>query len=213
MDVPCRRDDLPVGVDDSVSGKKENIWNVPNVLTLIRLGLIPVYWYLILTDHYYWALAVFTVASLTDLADGFIARKYNLITDFGKLMDPLADKLMSLSVMLSLTIKGILPWPAPVLLLLKEGTMVVGGLILYSKKVVVHSVWIGKLAQTVVVCSLLSCFFHEAILEHLGFPLHVYLVLAGVALTLIALVYYINMALKLNKEANARIAKEKESGL
>ncbi|MBR3019433.1 MAG: CDP-alcohol phosphatidyltransferase family protein [Clostridia bacterium] len=193
--------------------ERENIWNVPNVLTMIRLGLIPVYWYFILNDQYYWALAVFVVASLTDLADGIIARKYNQITDFGKLMDPLADKLMSLSVMLSLTIKGIIPWPAPLLLLLKEGTMVVGGLILYSKKVVVHSLWIGKLAQTVVVCSLLSCFFHKAINEHLGFPLHVYLVWAGVALTLIALVYYIDVALKLNKEANARIAKEKESGL
>ncbi len=194
-----------------VTGKKEKIWNVPNILTMIRLALIPVYWYLLLTDHYYWALAVFAVASLTDVADGFIARKYNLITDFGKLMDPLADKLMSLSVMLSLTVKGIIPWPAPVLLLLKEGTMVVGGLILYSKKVVVFSEWIGKLAQTVVVGSLLSCFFPEAILARLGFPLHVYLVWAGVALTLIALAYYIRVALKLNKEANDRIAKEKES--
>ena len=197
-----------LGVDKPLTGKKENIWNVPNVLTLIRLGLIPVYWYLILTDHYYWALGVFAVASLTDLADGYIARKYNLITDFGKLMDPLADKLMSLSVMLSLTVKGIIPWPAPVLLLLKEGTMVVGGLILYSKKVVVYSEWIGKLAQTVVVGSLLSCFFHQWILEHLGFPLHVYLVWAGVALTLIALIYYISIALRLNREANARIQNE-----
>jgi len=176
---------------------------------MIRLALIPVYWYFILNDQYYWALGVFAVASLTDVADGWIARKFNLITDFGKLMDPLADKLMSLSVMLSLTVKGIIPWPAPVLLLLKEGTMVVGGLILYSKKVVVFSKWIGKLAQTVVVGSLLSCFFHEWILEHLGFPLHLYLVWAGVALTLIALIYYINIALKLNKEANARMENEK----
>ena len=192
-----------------VSGNKENIWNVPNVLTLIRLALIPIYWYLMLTDHYYWALGVFTVASLTDLADGCIARKYNLITNFGKLMDPLADKLMSLSVMLSLTVKGIIPWPAPVLLLLKEGTMVVGGLILYSKKVVVHSVWVGKLAQTAVVLSLLSCFFHEWIMEQWGSPVHLYLLWAGVVMTLIALVYYINVALKLNKEANARINEEK----
>ncbi|MBR3016429.1 MAG: CDP-alcohol phosphatidyltransferase family protein [Clostridia bacterium] len=193
-----------------MSGKKENIWNVPNVLTMIRLALIPVFWYLILTDHYYWAFGVFAVASLTDLADGFIARKYSLITDFGKLMDPLADKLMSLSVMLSLTIKGVVPWPAPVLLLLKEGTMVVGGLILYSKKVVVFSKWIGKLAQTVVVCSLLSCFFHQWIMEHWGVPVHLYLLWAGVALTLIALVYYIDMALKLNKKANERIKEENE---
>ena len=64
---------------------------------------------------------------------------------------------------------------------------------------------------SVVVGSLLSCFFHQWILEHLGFPLHLYVVWAGVALTLIALAYYIRVALKLNKEANDRIAKEKES--
>ncbi|MBR0408522.1 MAG: CDP-alcohol phosphatidyltransferase family protein [Clostridia bacterium] len=191
-----------------MSKEKENIWNVPNVLTLIRMALIPVYWVLILNDHFYWALAVFAIASLTDVADGFIARKYNLITDFGKLMDPLADKLMSLSVMLSLTIKGVLPPLAVILLFLKEATMVVGGLILYRKEVVVYSAWIGKLAQTVVVCSLLSCFFHEWIIKHLGFPLHVYLVWAGVALTLIALIYYISIALRLNREANARIQNE-----
>jgi len=190
--------------------RKENIWNVPNVLTMLRMALIPVYWFFMLRDQLYAALAVFIIASLTDLADGFIARKYNLITDFGKLMDPLADKLMSLSVMLSLTVKGIVPWPAPVLLLLKEGTMVVGGLILYSKKVVVYSEWIGKLAQTVVVGSLLSCFFHQWIQEHLGFPLHIYLVWVGVALTLIALTYYITVALRLNKEANQRIENEKK---
>ncbi len=179
-----------------MSGEKENIWNVPNVLTMIRLALIPVYWYFILNDQYYWALGVFAVASLTDVADGCIARKFNLITDFGKLMDPLADKLMSLSVMLSLTVKGIIPWPAPVLLLLKEGTMVVGGLILYSKKVVVYSKWIGKLAQAVMVCALLSCFFHEWLQAQLGFPLHLYLLWTGVALTLTALVVYTTGAVK-----------------
>lgn len=187
--------------------------NLPNKLTVSRVLFIPVIMVLLLVEGipYRWLLSgiCFGLASLTDMLDGRIARSRNLITDFGKLMDPLADKLMSLSVMLSLTVKGIIPWPAPVLLLLKEGTMVVGGLILYSKKVVVYSKWIGKLAQTVVVCSLLSCFFHEWILKHLGFPLHVYLVWAGVALTLIALVYYIDIALRLNKEANARMESEK----
>ena len=190
--------------------ERENIWNVPNVLTLIRFGMIPVYWYLILNDHFYAALAVFAFASLTDVADGFIARKYNLITNFGKLMDPLADKLMSISVMLSLAVKHIIPWVAPLLLFLKEGTMVVGGIILYRKKVVVYSKWIGKAAQTVVVCSLITCFFHEWINTHLGFPLHLYLVWAGVILTLCALVYYITMALRLNREAESRLREEEK---
>ena len=181
--------------------EKENIWNVPNALTMIRFLLIPVYWYFILNDRFYPALIVFVAASLTDLADGYIARRFNLITNFGKLMDPLADKVMSISVMLSLAIKGIVPWAAVAILFLKEGVLVVGGILLYRRNVVVYSKWIGKLAQTVVVCSLISCFFHEWINTHLGFPLHVYLVWAGVGLTLCALIYYVVMALRMNKEA------------
>ena len=128
--------------------EKENIWNVPNVLTMIRMGLIPVYWILMLNDHFYVAFAVFAAASLTDIADGFIARKYQLITNFGKLMDPLADKLMSISVMLSMAIKGIAPWAVLIILLCKEAVMVMGGVVLYRNDVVVYSIWIGKLAQT-----------------------------------------------------------------
>ena len=181
--------------------KHQNIWNVPNVLTMIRMALIPVYWVLILNDHFYAALFVFIAASLTDLADGFIARKYDQITDFGKLMDPLADKLMSVSVMLSMAIKGIAPWAVLIILLCKEMTMVIGGLVLYRLKVVVYSIWIGKLAQTVVVCSLLACFFHEWLLTHLGFPLHLYLLWLGVALTLTALGVYAAQAFRLYREA------------
>ncbi len=170
--------------------EKENIWNVPNVLTLIRMGLIPVYWILMLNDHFYAAFAVFAAASLTDIAAGFIARKYQLITNFGKLMDPLADKLMSISVMLSMAIKGIVPWAVLAILLLKEGLMVAGGALLYRRGVVVYAIWIGKLAQFTVVCALLSCFFHEQLAEALGFPLHLLLLWLGVALTLTALVIY-----------------------
>ena len=71
-----------------------NVWNVPNVLTMIRLALIPAFVALHACGHAKLALLVFCIASATDWLDGYIARKHNLITDFGKLMDPLADKLM-----------------------------------------------------------------------------------------------------------------------
>ena len=188
--------------------EKENIWNVPNVLTLIRMGLIPVYWILMLNDHFYAAFAVFAAASLTDIADGFIARKYQLITNFGKLMDPLADKLMSISVMLSMAIKGIAPWAVLIILLCKEAVMVVGGVVLYRNDVVVYSIWIGKLAQTVVVLSLLSCFFHEWLQAQLGFPLHLYLLWAGVALSLAALAIYTVRALAIYGEVRKKAKKQ-----
>ena len=81
--------------------------NLPNKLTVARVILIPFFVFFLLNDsmnpYFKWvALAIFIVASLTDLLDGKIARKYNLVTDFGKFMDPLADKLLVCSAMIGL---------------------------------------------------------------------------------------------------------------
>ena len=76
-----------------------NVWTIPNVLTIIRIILIPVFVVLFFKGHKMAALAVFCAASLTDMLDGYLARKLNQITDFGKLFDPLADKLMVLTAM------------------------------------------------------------------------------------------------------------------
>ncbi len=81
--------------------------NLPNKLTVCRVVLIPFFVFFLLNDamnpNFKWiALVIFAVASLTDLLDGKIARKYNLVTDFGKFMDPLADKLLVCSAMIAL---------------------------------------------------------------------------------------------------------------
>lgn len=80
--------------------ERKKILNVPNILTLSRMFMIPVFillFYLNFTSHYIIALAVFIIASLTDMLDGMIARKYNLITNMGKFLDPIADKVLVLS--------------------------------------------------------------------------------------------------------------------
>lgn len=77
--------------------------NLPNKLTILRILLVPVFFALLVTEfsgHCILALAVFIVASLTDMIDGKIARKYGLITDFGKFMDPLADKLLTTAALI-----------------------------------------------------------------------------------------------------------------
>ena len=181
--------------------EKENIWNVPNALTMIRMLLIPVYWVLFMGGHRHEALAVFVAASLTDLADGYIARKYNLITNFGKLMDPLADKVMVVSVMLSLVIAGIVPWPVLAILLAKEGLMVLGGSLLFRRSIVVYAHWIGKVAQLVVVLGLVSSFFHDWLLETTGVPVHLILLWTGVGLTLCALIHYARWSFQLYRES------------
>ena len=78
----------------------KGVMNLPNKLTISRVVMIPVFilfFYLNFTAHYFVALAVFAIASLTDMLDGMIARKYNLVTNLGKFLDPIADKVLVLS--------------------------------------------------------------------------------------------------------------------
>ena len=90
---------------------KSKVMNLPNKLTISRMVMIPVFivfFYVQFTGHYFVALAVFGIASLTDLLDGKIARKYNLVTNLGKFLDPIADKVLVLSALVVfLTVPGI----------------------------------------------------------------------------------------------------------
>ncbi len=165
------------------------VWNLPNALTLLRLVLGPVCVILVLSGHDMAALVVFLFAGATDIADGYAARKLGQVTDFGKLMDPLADKLLTLSVLLSLTLRGIFPLPALLVLLLKELLMVLGGLLLLRRKKVVSSKPIGKAAQASLVAALTLGFLHGWF-DGAGFPAHLILLWASVALSLAALVFY-----------------------
>lgn len=88
--------------------------NLPNKLTILRVILIPFFVFFLISPFFdgygnYIALAIFIIASLTDMADGKIARKYNLVTNFGKFMDPLADKLLVCSAMICLVDLKLIP--------------------------------------------------------------------------------------------------------
>lgn len=106
---------------------KPSNWNVPNVLTVIRMIMVPIYVVLMFVgpEDFTWRLAatlVFVVAMLTDLADGHIARKYNLITDFGKIWDPIADKALTGAAFISLSILHADPvlWGITIVILVRE---------------------------------------------------------------------------------------------
>lgn len=99
--------------------------NVPNVLTALRMAAVPVFGWLLLAHPadpmMRWvATAVFLAAILTDLIDGKIARKYNLVTDFGKLWDPIADKALTGMAFVGLSILGELPWWITIVILVRE---------------------------------------------------------------------------------------------
>lgn len=120
--------------------------HIPNILTIIRFIFIPIILRAIFDGNYILGIIFFTISGLTDVLDGFIARKFNLVSNFGKLMDPLADKLTQISVLAALVSVKIIPVCILTIVVLKELIMVVGASFLYGKDVVVYSKWYGKLA-------------------------------------------------------------------
>ena len=166
-----------------------NIWNIPNALTMLRLVLVPVFVVLFRAGQMKWALAVFVTASLTDMLDGMLARKLNQITDFGKLFDPLADKLMVLTALFCQGFAGVFPWTAIAIVLAKELLMVLGGAFMLGKNVVVYANYFGKTAQVFFILSLVLSFFHEE-LRAWGVQLDLILLWITVGLALLAMIVY-----------------------
>ncbi len=165
---------------------------VPNALTILRFILIPIILIYIFTGNYLLGFVFFTLSGITDILDGTIARKFNLISNFGKLMDPLADKLTQISVLASLTLKDIIPIWILLIVVLKELIMIIGASFLYGKDVVVYSKWYGKLATVLfyiaIVISLISKqFLLTGFWEALDLALYCIAVIA----TIFSLVMYI----------------------
>ena len=179
------------------------------MLTMLRLILIPVFVVLFFNGQKMAALAVFCIASFTDFLDGFLARKLNQVTDFGKLFDPLADKLMVLTAMICQTFWGPLPLVAVLIVALKELVMVFGGMFMLSKNVVVYANYWGKAAQVGFIASLILSFFHDKFEEEnirvLGMTPDILLLWITVGLAIIAMMVY-------GVEAIKTIQKNDENG-
>ncbi len=138
--------------------------NLPNALSLFRLVLVPVFAVVFLSgvpNAEIWGLVVYVVASLTDVLDGFIARRYHQITKLGRILDPFADKLMGATVLVCICIRGVVPWWAAAVFIAKELAMMCGGLLLYREhRDVPPSNMLGKAATAsfFAVCVLLLLF-------------------------------------------------------
>ena len=137
---------------------------------------------LVVDIKYLIAGVLFVLASFTDFLDGYIARKYNLITKFGTAMDPLADKLMLLAALASLGIKGFLPVWLVVLMFVKEAIMILVGLYMYfrKEKYVVPANKFGKIATLVFSIAIMAILFAPEV-EELVYLVYVALILKIVA--------------------------------
>lgn len=150
--------------------------NLPNKLTIFRVILILPFVLLLLGGHHEWgwfraifggileyvdyiALAIFIIASLTDLVDGKIARKYNLVTNFGKFMDPLADKLLVSAAMIALVELGRIPAWIVIIIISREFIISGFRLIASDNRVVIAASYWGKFKTTfqmVMVCLMIA---------------------------------------------------------
>ena len=139
--------------------------HIPNLLSSIRIALVPVFVVMYFTDTdevKTWALCVYIVAFITDALDGCIARRYNLTSNLGKVLDPLGDKLMMTAALTCMTISGRLPVWTVVIVVAKESAMGLGGLLIHrrAKVEIPPSNIFGKTATVVfvVACVIIMVF-------------------------------------------------------
>lgn len=142
--------------------------NLPNKLTLSRIILVPFFVAVLLINfplHYFAALLLFIIASITDMLDGKIARKRNLITDFGKFADPLADKILVLAALLCFVQSGLCDCVAVIIVLFREFTVTSIRLIAASKgEVVAANIW-GKAKTVTQMIAIIAILAMQSVLE------------------------------------------------
>ncbi len=137
---------------------KKEIFSIPNILSMFRIVLIPFFIYAYAkaeTQTGFWvAAAIILLSGLTDLADGYIARRFNMITELGKLLDPVADKLTQAAILVALTIRYPRFLYLLILQLVREVFMGVNGYILLKKdKKLDGAKWYGKVSTAVFYCA------------------------------------------------------------
>ncbi|MBR4270947.1 MAG: CDP-alcohol phosphatidyltransferase family protein [Clostridia bacterium] len=163
-------------------------WNIPNILTLFRLALIPVFVLVFLfieDEHHYFSLAIFLIACFTDVLDGIIARRTNTITNYGVVMDPLADKLLKIATLICFTLTQVVPLWLTITLVSIDLSMIFAGVCLYSQKITIPSNWIGKTGTVVMSIGFVLCFFHTALNNW-----NLYVLYGGMIIIILSIIVY-----------------------
>ncbi|NLP35559.1 MAG: CDP-alcohol phosphatidyltransferase family protein [Clostridiales bacterium] len=133
---------------------KKDLWTIPNILCYIRFALIPIFIIMYINAQeprqYLQAAAVVLISGLTDFLDGFIARRYNMITEFGKLIDPLADKFTQAALIFVLVVKIRWMFLLLILFVIMQAFLLIAGIVMLKKgKKLNGAKWFGKVSTTV----------------------------------------------------------------
>lgn len=185
----------------------DRIFTLPNMLSFLRLLLIPLIVYFFETDQYWWAFGMLLLSGATDVIDGWIARTFHLVSDFGKALDPIADKLTQIAVLFCLMREY---WWVLAALLFKEIFIGVLTLIALHRTHSVYSAgWYGKLCTVVIYLSMFVLILWKPVIGTAPNPTFVLIdSVVIVALILLAFVKYLIYFLRILREARADDTRE-----
>lgn len=182
--------------------------NLPNLLTMLRFALIPVYIAVFASDtsgHMKWAFFIVVFAGLTDILDGYLARKYGQVTMVGSMLDPLADKTMMITVILSLLIAGHIPWSAGAAIFIRDAGMIAGSAFFHFRgKKTVPANWMGKLTTILYYLAIMFIFFE--------FPFARTYLWGVIAFSFVTSLIYIILFVALNKDEETDTGAAQNSG-
>jgi len=144
---------------------RQDEWRtVPNAITLVRLLLLPVFIVLIVDEHYWSSMVVIAIVFLTDFVDGFVARRTGAISELGKWLDPVADRLTVIAVVAAFALGGLLSWPVFVLILLPDVLLSIVSLVAFGGASFPVT-WIGKVRTAFIFTGLLLLLVGVALVD------------------------------------------------
>ncbi len=192
------------------TARKVSNWSAPNIITIVRILFAPAFIWLLLVSAdtpsdpaRWWAAALFVIGMATDGIDGFIARRYNLVTDLGKILDPIADKVLTGGALIGLSLTGELPWWVTIVILVREVGITVFRFAVLSKRVIPASRG-GKLKTIFQFLAITSALLPLALLwgDWVN-TLNLVLMAIALALTVVTGVMYLVEAWLHNRQAPA----------
>lgn len=189
---------------------KKVLFNIPNCLCFFRILLIPVFLYVYFIadfkDRYLVAAFVLVISGISDFLDGFIARKFNMVTDFGKFIDPVADKLTQFVVVITLLFSYPLAWVLLIIIILKDLMLAIVGLYLYDHGLkIIGASWWGKIATAyfyVVVIVLIGLHIPNTVISFV-------MIITGSVLMLLSFILYAKELRYMVKEKDKLLNEQK----
>ncbi|MFA7672709.1 MAG: CDP-alcohol phosphatidyltransferase family protein [Clostridia bacterium] len=173
---------------------------LPNIITCIRLILVPAFCYYLLKDNNTAAGIIFICAAISDVIDGYLARKFNWISNFGKLADPFADKIMQISAIIILCMQGKLMVWMMIAVFLKDSLLIIGALLVkFRYKFTVDAKWYGKAATVLLNLVIAVCVLFDPPLQLIGIIMIFTILFEYFALTMYSINFF-SLLKKFNNE-------------